>query len=175
MDFFREDPTGACGTLERGGKRRCSQAHMGFVNCDIAAPERQSYAGVGARLDQTSTERTSEEVTMDTHPRFVPDDSGCVTDVPCPLCHGFDFQFLLRCDLGLDACLPVIRCQRCGHTIVLDGRTGKRLREASLHESAGRCPYCASESTRLVMACDLRQRSAFATGRCRDCKQSFAM
>lgn len=112
---------------------------------------------------------------METHPRIVPEESGFVADAPCPLCYGFEFQFLLRCDLGLDACLPVIRCQRCGNTIVLNESTGKRLREKTLHESAGRCPYCGSESTRLFMVCDIGERSAFVTGRCGDCKHSFAV
>lgn len=112
---------------------------------------------------------------MDTHARSAPDHPVFATDVPCPLCYRFKFQFLLRCDLGLEPCLPVIRCQHCGHTIVLTGRTGQRLREASLNKSAGRCPYCASECTRLLMACDVHQRSAFVQGRCQDCKQLFAM
>ena len=110
---------------------------------------------------------------MDTHPRFP--EPGLVADVPCPLCYGFRFQFLLRCDLGLDTCLPVLRCQKCGHTIALEGGTARRLRDASLHKPAGRCPYCGSGATRLVLACDIRHRRTFVTGECQDCRGSFSM
>jgi len=57
----------------------------------------------------------------------------------------------------------------------LKGGTRKQLREVSLRKSAGDCPQCGSASTRLVMACDLNHRKVFLTGRCQDCKQTFAM
>jgi len=57
----------------------------------------------------------------------------------------------------------------------LKNGTRNELKEASLHKSAGCCPQCASESTRLVMACDLRHRKVFVTGRCEDCRIFFAL
>lgn len=92
----------------------------------------------------------------------------------CPNCKKKELDLQLRCDLGQEECLYLVKCQSCNtnYTITTDTKALSKDRP-SLENllSVLKCPNCGSVKAELGFQCDLTTKGCFYTITCKSCGQ----
>ena len=95
-----------------------------------------------------------------------------ISKAPCPGCRKPDLELRLRCDLGLQECLYLIKCRCCGTNYTIEAASETLASDTPLlHEmfSVLACATCGSSATEMGFQCDLNTRGCFYTFTCKPC------
>ncbi|MBI1822031.1 MAG: hypothetical protein HY036_00130 [Nitrospirae bacterium] len=90
----------------------------------------------------------------------------------CPSCERKELDMSLRCDLGQDECLYLVKCQNCNSNYVIGAQTKNLATHQPVMEdllSILTCSKCASTKTELGFECELASKVCFYKIICKSC------
>jgi transcription elongation factor Elf1 len=97
-----------------------------------------------------------------------------ISKTACPNCKKKELDLQLRCDLGQQECLYLVKCGNCNtnYTIATDTKAlAEHLPDVEDILSILTCPECGSAKTELGFQCDLTTKGCFYTITCKSCKR----
>ncbi len=95
-----------------------------------------------------------------------------ISKTACPNCNKSELDLQLRCDLGQEECLYLIKCGNCStnYTITTHSKALSKHRPRLEHLlSVLTCPNCGNDMAELGFQCDLTTKGCFYTITCKSC------
>ena len=93
----------------------------------------------------------------------------------CPNCREKAFDLRLRCDLGEEECLYLVKCENCNTNYAIGAETKALAKHRptveTLLASALSCSTCGNAKTELGFQCDLTTKGCFYTVTCKSCSR----
>jgi len=92
----------------------------------------------------------------------------------CPNCKQKDLDLRLRCDLGHEECLYLVKCGNCNTNYTIGAETKTLAKHRPSVEDLFfilTCSKCGSAKTELGFQCDLTTKGCFYTITCKSCGQ----
>ncbi len=97
-----------------------------------------------------------------------------LTKTACPNCNKTKLDLRLRCDLGNDECLYLVKCGNCETNYTISTETKKLSKQRPHLEkllTTLTCPNCGSTKAEIGFRCDLASKGCFYTIACQACGQ----